>query len=234
MLESYVLCASISETFMLGRGLLLILLLAASAFPPASATAQNLESPSRGKAFLLSLALPGLGHRYVHQGDWDGGASLFAAADVGLWLGLVGTVVRQNQLADGYRTLASMRAGADVSGKDRTFFLTVGSYRSSDEFIEAQLRSRAWDQIDYVSSESYQWEWQSEEDFLRFRSMREDAESVRRRAPIFAALLVGNRLVSGLLAIRAAGRADDADVSVSLAPSAVDPDRIALNLRARF
>lgn len=192
------------------------------------------DPPSRGKAFLLSLALPGLGHRYVHDGSWDGGATLFTAADAGIWLGLIGSVLRQDHLADSYQTLASLRADADVSGKDRTYFLTIGSYRSSDEFIEAQLRARAWGQLDYVASEAYRWEWESEDDFLRYRALREDAESLRRRTPVFAALLVGNRLLSGLLAIRAAGRQAEQDVSVSLSPSVVEPDRIALNLRARF
>lgn len=203
--------------------------------PPAAAdVAHAQDSPSRGKALLLSLALPGLGHRYVNDGSWDGAASLFVAADAGLWLALASTIVRHGNLTDGYRTLASLRAGADVSGKDRTFFLTVGTYRSSEEFVEEQLRARAWDQVDYVDSRSYQWKWQSEADFQRFRTLREDAETMRRRRPVIAAVLVGNRLISGLLAIRAAGRQERPDVSVSMTSSPLSPDRPALSLRARF
>src|SRR5690606_7203676 len=146
-------------------------------------------------------------------GSWGGAASLFLAADAGLWLALVSTIVRHDNLSDDFRTLASLRAGADVSEKDRTFFLTVGTYRSSDEFLEEQLRARAWDQVDYVDSRSYQWEWQSEADFQQFRTLREDAETMRRRRPVIAAVLVGNRLISGLLAIRAAGRYERTDVA---------------------
>ncbi|HEX7072102.1 MAG TPA: hypothetical protein VF190_14915 [Rhodothermales bacterium] len=213
----------------MSRAVLLLLILLAL---PAQA-APNADGPSRGKAFLLSLAVPGLGHRYVHQGSWDGAASVFAAADAGLWLALVGSVLRHDHLTDSYRSLAALRAGADVYGKDRTFFLTIGTYRSSDEFVEEQLRARAWDQIDYVDSRSFQWEWASEADFQRFRELREDAESMGRRTPVLVALLVGNRLLSGLLAIRSAGRAAD-DVSISLAPVPFAPERPALSFSARF
>jgi hypothetical protein len=212
--------------------LVVLVLLVAFAVQVQAAPAQG--GPSRGKAFLLSLAVPGLGHRYVNQGSWDGAASAFAAADAGLWVALVGSILRHDHLTDSYRSLASLRADADVAGKDRTFFLTIGTYRSSDEFVEEQLRARAWDQLDYVESRSFQWQWASEADFQRFRALREDAESMSRRTPVLAALLVGNRLISGLLAIRAAGRATDADVAVSLGPVPVAPDRPALSVRARF
>jgi len=87
-----------------------------------------------------------------------------------------------------------------------TFFLNLASFRSSDEFLETVLRNRAWDQIGYVSDPSFQWNWKSEDDFERFRSLRSDAESVGRRSSVLIAALVVNRLVSGLLSSRNAGR----------------------------
>lgn len=191
------------------------------------------EGPGRGKAFLLSLVLPGLGHRYVNGGDWDGAASLFVAVDAGLWLALAGTSMRYDHLADSYRTFAASRADADVEGKDRTFFLTLGTFRSSEDFVQAQLRNRTWDQLEYVADPTYQWQWASEADFLRFRELREDAETMRRRRPVLAAVLVGNRLLSGILALRAAGRVGD-DIALRLDPHPWAPDRPALTVRARL
>jgi len=214
-----------------------ILVLAVLLALPAARPARAQEAArSSKKAFALSLLVPGLGHRYVHGGDWDGAASFYALADAGLWLGLVGTEVRRGTLTSDYETLAALHAGADVAGKDRQFFLNLATYRSSDEFLDVVLRNRAWDQIDYVAERTNQWEWETEAAFLQFRTMREDAESLRRRRTLFVGLLVANRLVSAFTALRAAGRAGDGspDLTLSMAPPPADSRAPMLNLQVRF
>jgi len=66
------------------------------------------------------------------------------------------------------------------------------------------LQTRQWDRIDYAERPGYAWEWDTEEDFRQFRSLREDAESVRRRRAVIAASLVANRLISGIISARRA------------------------------
>jgi hypothetical protein len=158
------------------------------------------------KAFLLSIALPGLGHRYVNSGKWDGWGAAFSLADAGLWISLFGGEWRRDQLVESYTTLAASKAGADVAGKNRVFFLNLASFRSSDDFLDTVLRNRAWDQISYVAEQSFQWNWESKEDFERFRSLRSDAESLSRRSTVLIAALVANRLISGILASQRAGK----------------------------
>lgn len=187
---------------------------------------------SAGKAFGMSLLLPGLGHRYVNQNQWSGWAKTYTAADAALWLSLIGGEWRQDHLIQSYTTLARGSAGAAVDGKDRTFFLNLASFESSEEYRETMLRNRAWDQIDYVDDPSFQWEWQSEEDFSRYRDLRDDAESLRRRRSILIASLVANRLISGAIAARSAGRSRRTQVSASLAPP-VDTAPV-LSLSVRF
>jgi hypothetical protein len=179
------------------------------------------QARSAGRAFLLSWAVPGLGHRYAYGGSWRGAATGFALADAALWASLVGLEWRQSHLVESYRTLAASRAGALVEGKDRTFFLYLASFRSSDEYLDVQLRNRAWDQVGYVSERTNQWSWVAEEDFHRFQMLREDAESLRRRRPFLIAMLVANRLTAGLTSIRAVHRANaqPADVSMSFHPA---------------
>lgn len=186
---------------------------------------------SAGKAFGLSLLLPGLGHRYVNQNQWSGWAKTYTAADAALWLSLIGGEWRQDHLIQSYTTLARGSAGAVVDGKDRTFFLNLASFESSDEYRETMLRNRAWDQIDYVNDPAFQWEWQSEEDFNRYRDLRDDAESLRRRRSILIASLVANRLISGAIAARSAGRSRRAQVSASLAPPVESVPVLSLNVR---
>ena len=188
------------------------------------------------KALGLSVLLPGLGHRYVRDGRWGGAASVFALADVGLWLGLGGSAWRRGQVVESYETLAALRAGADVEGKPRSFFISLAAYRSSDAYLEAQLRRRAWSEIDYVESRSFQWEWESEADLQRFRALRSDAEALRRRRPLLVTALVGNRLLAALTAVRAARRAGrpETGVSFTLAPPPASGRAPLVTLRARW
>lgn len=195
------------------------------------------ESPavevSGGKAFALSLLLPGLGHRYAHGGDWDGWASIFAVADASLWAGLLGTEWRRDHLVESYTTLASIHAGAETAGKDRDFFLTVASYMSSDEFTEVQLRTRNWGQVGYAADPSYQWEWTSDEAFNEYRAVREDAESLRRLRTFIITSLVANRLIAGFTALRAARLADEprAELSFAAPPAGADFPIVRLDYR---
>jgi hypothetical protein len=163
--------------------------------------------PSPKIAFVRSLALPGWGHQYAQGGSWRGKATLFAGAELGLWLGLANSIWQRNHIVQNYETLAATQAHADISGKDRRFFLNLASYQSSDEYLAAQLRNRAWDRIDYVDDPAFQWAWETEDDFFTFREMREDAETLRRRRSLFVALLVANRLLAGLSSIQTANKA---------------------------
>lgn len=176
---------------------------------------------SGGKALALSLLLPGLGHRYIHGGDWDGWASAFAIADVSLWAGLLGTEWRRNHMVESYTSFASTHADADVDGKERDFFLNLASYMSSEEYTEVQLRNRNWGRIGYTDDPSYQWQWDSEGNFSEYRRIREDAETLRRRRSFIITTLVANRLIAGFTALRAAGRAREArmEFSVGMPPA---------------
>jgi len=160
----------------------------------------------------------------VHDGRWSGAASFFGLIDVSFWLSLFGADWRHGQVVESYRTLAISRAGADLDGKDRRFLLNLGLFLSSDAFRETQLRNRAWDQVDYVSDPAFQWRWASEADFLDYRALRDDADAWSRRRTLFISMLVANRFLAALTALRAARRANNAepDVSLSLAPSPYD------------
>lgn len=186
---------------------------------------------SGGKAFGLSMLLPGLGHRYVNQNNWTGWARTYTAADVGLWLSLIGGEWRRDDLVQSYTTLASGSANALVDGKDRTFFLNLASFESSDVYRETMLRNRSWDLIGYVDDPAFYWEWESQESFNRYRDLRDDAESLRRRRSILIASLVANRLISGAIAARSAGRSRRAQVTASLAPPVDSAPVLSLNVR---
>ena len=197
--------------------LIAVLILTSTAFAQEPPTVRTPEGPKAGQAFLRSLVLPGWGHQYAQGGSWRGMATIYAGADVGLWVGLINANWRRDRLVQNYQTLAATRAGADIDGKDRTFYLNLATFLSSDAYLDTQLRNRAWDRIDYVSDPAFFWEWESVEDFQNFRDLRDDAESLGRRRSIFVALLVANRVLAGIGSIQAANR-NAPTVSMSFSP----------------
>lgn len=221
---------------------LMVSVLVSAAGTPRLAQAQDLEETtpiarkSTGKAVALSLLMPGLGHRYVHDGSWRGAASFFGLADVSFWLGLLGADWRHAQVVESYRTLAISRAEADLNGKDRRFLLNLGLFLSSDDFREMQLRNRAWDQVDYVSDPAFQWRWASETDFQDYRALRDDADAWSRRRTLFISMLIANRLIAAVTALRAARRVNNTgpDVSLSLAPPPYDARAPLLRLHMQW
>ena len=223
---------------------LLVVLVVGALVWPAAAQVPNPEAEAEtvfvrkapGKAAAMSLLLPGLGHRYVNNGSWRGAASFFVLAETGFWLSLLGADWQQNQAVESYRTLAVSRANAQLDGKDRRFFLTLGVYMSSDAYREDQLRRRLWDQVNYVSDPAFQWQWASEEDLQTYRQLRDDADAWGRRRTLFISTLVANRLLAALTSMRAARRANNAvpDLSLSLTPPVRPTEKPTVNLVVRF
>jgi len=152
------------------------------------------------KAFGLSILVPGLGHRYVSGGRWGGAGTVFVAADLTLWLGLATTIAQEGNFVDGYTTLVARRSGNSLDGKNRSFELALGSYDSSDEYLDALLRSRQWDRLDGAQDPDNQWNWETTEDRARYVELRGDADSADRRTKALIGALIVNRLISGITA----------------------------------
>ncbi len=180
--------------------------------------APQADAQSAKGAFFRSLVLPGWGHHYAHGGRWGRSGVFFAGTDIGLLLGTSSAEWRRGSAVETYRTLATGRAGADIAGKDRTFFLRLATYQSSDEFLEVSLRNRAWDGINYVDDPAFQWDWETESDFIEYRTLREESESLGRRRTILIASLVANRLIAGLSSARVARRGGEGSMNLSVSP----------------
>ena len=219
------------------RALLFVLLLTMLVAPVrAQAVGMGNSRTSPRKAAALSLLLPGLGHRYVNNGSWRGAASFFALAEAGFWLGMVGADWQQGQATQSYRTLAASRAGADLTGKDRRFLINLGLYRSSDAFREDHLRQRLWDQVNYVSTPAFQWQWNTEEDLKTYRSLREEADAWTRRRTLLIAALAANRVLAAVTSALSARRSNNTApmVTLSVTPAATREDWPRLNVVVDF
>ena len=176
------------------------------------------DPPKPAKAALLSFMVPGLGQRYVHEGRWSGSASAYLITETLYVAGMITSEWHRSQSVESYRTWAASRAGAIVSGKDRVFFVTIGQHLSSDDFRDEQLRSRRWDQLNFVASSDYHWTWQSRADLQIYRDLRSEADRWSQRRSLFVAVMIGNRLLSAVQALRSANRQRASRLAVEILP----------------
>lgn len=185
----------------------LCLLLFAMLFS-SSIQAQVLEEadlPSPRGAFLRSLVVPGWGHYYADHQNWNRG-KYHLAGEVVLVLSYFGLNARTNYLENDFRTLAHSKSGAHLSGKPREYLIALGNYNSLAEYNDAQLRTRNWDKV-FPQTSEYQWDWESTQLRGQYQDARERVDKNRSQLPTLIALMVTNRLVSGLSAfIRARDR----------------------------
>lgn len=171
----------------------------------------RIQGPTTGSeksvalAVAMSLVLPGMGEWYA--GSFESGR-YFLAADGSFWLTFAAFRLRGDWLRSDARSFGSQHAGVDFSGKDDQFLVNVGSYHSVDEYNQAKLRERQFDQL-YLSPRDA-WKWNSEESRLRFREMRISSDRMYENAKFAVGALVINRIISAFSAGRAAVRANRA------------------------
>lgn len=183
--------------------LLLFVLLSSVSVQAQALKKEDLPSP-RG-AFLRSLVVPGWGHYYANNQNWTRG-KVHLAGEVVLVLSYFGLNARANYLENDFRTLAHSKAGAQLSGKPREYLIALGNYNSLAEYNDAQLRTRNWDKV-FPQTAEYRWDWESSGLRGQYQDTRERVDKNRSQLPTLVALMVTNRLVSGLSAfIRARDR----------------------------
>lgn len=167
-------------------------------FPVITFAQTQEDRPSPRGAFLRSLVVPGWGHYYVDNENWNRG-KYHLAGEVVLVLSYFGLNARANYLETDYATLALSKAGADLSGKSREYIIAVGNYNTLSEYNNAQLRTRNWNRL-FPETEDYQWNWENSDFRFQYQDTRERVDRSRGQLPTLVALMVSNRLLSGLSA----------------------------------
>lgn len=153
---------------------------------------------SVGRAFLMSLILPGSGELY--NGNTNQGR-FFLGMELLLWSGLFGNKYYVNVLKDDYYAYAVQHAGVDRSGKDKEFWANIGKYDDLFSYNEQRRRDRFVDAI-YPENESYYWRWDSRENRFKYDDMRITTNEIAGRDTYFYAAIMLNHLVSGINAMR--------------------------------
>ncbi len=187
----------------------------ASAQEQQSATTEDLPNPRN--ALLKSVVMPGWGHYYVNQEDWNRG-KYHLAADVVMVAAYVGLRIRSDHFENDLISFARAKAGADLSGRDRQYRLAIGNFDNREAYNEYYLKVRGWDQL-YPEQEQYQWNWTNEEARSQYNNMRQRVDKIDRQLPALLSLMVVNRVVSGISAYLQARDVIDRSPKVGLAPT---------------
>lgn len=163
-----------------------------------NASKEEMDLPSPRGAFLRSLVMPGWGHYYADQGNWNRGKYHLAGEAV-LLLSYFGLDARAGYLQNDFITLARSKAGTDLEGRSRDYLIAVGNYDDLAAYNDAQLRNRNWDRL-YPETADYDWAWVSSDYRLQYQDTRSRVDRMKAQLPTLVALMVVNRFVSGISA----------------------------------
>lgn len=157
--------------------------------------------PSRGKAFLRSLLIPGWGQKSTGAKT---SARTFFVAELTLWAGFIAFQVRGHWLEDDYRLFGTTHAGFNPSGKNDNYFADVGNYNSIDEYNQAQLRNR--DVAALYDPATFYWKWDTDANRQRYDDLRIRSERAYSNSTFMIAGVLANHVISGIHAAYLARR----------------------------
>lgn len=163
----------------------------------------SVESPSPGKAFMLSLLLPGLGEYYAGNRVMS---RVFGLTELTLWSTFFGFRFYGSRMRTDYELYAVAHAGVDPAGKNNDYFVNIENYADLRAFNNAKLQQRQLAAM-YPETEEYWWEWDTESSRRHYERMRIGSDRAYDRATIVVAGIVLNHMISGIDAMRVARRA---------------------------
>ena len=155
------------------------------------------------KAALYSALIPGGGEYY--NGNKKK-AVVFFTAEVLTWVGYASFHTYANWKKDDMIRYAGEKAGASLEGKSREFEDWVGAYDDIDDFNMAG-RVTDLDRAFLPDNETYHWYWETTNDRLTYKEMKNSYRENFRRADFMIGIAIVNRLISIIDSVRDARRA---------------------------
>lgn len=192
----------------------------------------NQHEPSPGRALLYSLLIPGLGHYYVDHHHWVRGQVQMAAEAI-LWTALIGLKSYSGAIHNDMFTYANVHSGINIRNRNRSFQLAVGSFNSLQDYNNYQARARNWDQL-YPNTAKYYWKWDQQSSRQTYENMSNRYDNVNQQVPEIIALMVANRVISGISAYLDARHHRKQNIEVGLAPAATRSGGVVAQVRVGF
>lgn len=168
------------------------------------------EKKDHIKAFLLSLAVPGLGQYYAGS---PGYAKIFIAAELAIWGGYFYNTTIMDASRQDYFSQAALHAGVNPKASGASYLNAIGAYNSSYEYNIRKLQS-SFNPVLYSGKQA--WEWDKEENRLRFRNLRERELDFENNAKFCIAGIVLNHFLSALNASKLVQKKNWTDSAITV------------------
>lgn len=160
----------------------------------------NSQKISVGKAFFMSLILPGWGESYTGN---SGYTKVFFSIEAFSWGMLIANSLRVSWLTDDYQTWAYQHAGITRGTKEDQYWIDIGKYDNIYEYNEQRRRDRYVDAI-YEENASNFWQWDSRSNRFKYDALRIEARELENNEVYYVGAIVLNHLVSAINALRLA------------------------------
>ena len=173
-------------------------------------TAEKTYAPkSRGKAFFMSLLVPGWGQHYA-------GAKIkrnvFFGLEMGMWATYSGFTAYSSWREEDYKTYAATHAGVNLDGKNNTYFIDVGNFADIYEHNDYRLQQRNFNKY-YQDVDFYYWKWESGASRDKFDQLRISADTADNRALFVLGAIVANHVISAIDAVWSVHKYEQAHLS---------------------
>ena len=145
-----------------------------------------------------SLLFPGWGQRL--QGK-RGLAGVLTLCEGMFWGGLKAFSVYSDWMLDDSRRWAVSHAGADPWLKDSGYYRVLALYPDFTTYNAVQRSGLGSPSEAYPAGIGYEWRWDSESSWKRYRELRRDSRLAENRAKIALSGIVAGRLVGAVAAL---------------------------------
>jgi len=158
---------------------------------------KSAEPKNRGKAFFMSLLLPGWGQHYAGARTKR---NIFFGLEIGMWASYSGFTTYSAWREQDYKTYAATHAGVNLDGKNNTYFIDVGNFASIYEHNGYRLQQRNFNKY-YQDIDFYYWQWDSQASRDKFDQLRISADTADNRALFMLGAIVANHVISAIDAV---------------------------------
>jgi hypothetical protein len=197
------------------------------------------KSISMKKAMLLSLLFPGAGQYYAGS-TFKG--QVFMGTETAIWAGFIAYRVYGGWKTDDYKAYAEAHAGVSAEGKSDEYFDWIGFYENREEFNEFG-RLYYPDRAYIADNAAYDWQWDSQDNRLQYKDMKDDAKTAFRNSTFLIGLAIANRVIAAIDTYRTVRKAQSkmnsftqfGDYKLTVSPKVFgDNPRVSVKLTKKF
>jgi hypothetical protein len=150
-----------------------------------------------GLGILYSLLLPGMGELY--GGDYSTG-KYFTIIEAASWITYFGLDYYHRNEKQNYEDFAVLKAGVSTTGKDDSYWANIGVYMNIDQYNNTMDLQWQFDKV--YDRDAFYWKWKSNSERATYRDMWLASEHAKTALNYVAGVMVLNRIVSAINAVR--------------------------------